>query len=368
MKIIFAAGGTGGHVNPALASAAAVRAREPDCEILFIGTPNKIEADVVPKAGFAFTGLDVEGFSRGKSVKSILKNLIVFVKAFLAMGKAKRIIRDFSPDVVVGFGGYVSGPVLKAAQKLKIRTCIHEQNAYPGVTNKMLAKRADCVMLTSPEAEKYMTCKNKPVVTGLPVREAILRADPKAAKAKVSPDGRPVVFSFGGSLGAKALNEAMTQVIIDKKDHQLRFIHACGKTGAAMPDTLRNAGVEVGDGANVRVSEYIYDMETYLAAADVVICRAGASTLAELKSVGRASILIPYPYAAENHQYHNARELSDRGAAVLIEEKDLTVEALERELEQILTDPEKRAAMERAAKSLSIDDAETRIAELIIGK
>ena len=368
MRIVFAAGGTGGHVNPALAAAAAVREKEPDCAVLFIGTPNKIEADVVPKAGFDFTGIDVEGFSRGKSIKSILKNVLVFIKAFLATGKAKKILREFKPDVVVGFGGYVSGPVLKAANKLGVRTCIHEQNAYPGVTNKMLAGKADCVMLTSPDAAKYLKCKNEPVVTGLPVRAAILRADRETARKTVSPDGKPVVFSFGGSLGAKSLNEVMNEIIPDYAGKGVRFVHAYGKTGGWMPDALRERGVAVGDDGDVRVSEYIYDMDTFLAAADVVVCRAGASTLAELKAVGRASILIPYPYAAENHQYHNARELSDRGAAVLIEEKDLTPEALKKALDAILADDAKRASMEKAARSLSIDDAETRIADIIIGK
>ena len=320
MKVVFAAGGTGGHINPALAAAGELRARFPEAEILFIGTEDHMEARLVPAAGFAFQTIAIEGFQRKLSLQNLKRNLHTVNLLLHSTGAVKKILRDFAPDAAVGFGGYVSGPVIRTAAKLGIKTAIHEQNAYPGVTNKALAKLADRVMLTVEAASAHLTCKNPPVVTGLPVRREILAADRDFARAKLGvPDDALLVLSMGGSLGAKAINEAVVGLIAARwQQKNLMFLHATGKYGKWVPDKLREMGVPA-DAKNVTVREYIDDMDTCLPAADLVIGRAGASSLAEIEATGKASILIPSPNVAENHQYHNAMALVNNNAARILE-------------------------------------------------
>ena len=312
MKIIFAAGGTGGHINPALAAAGEIRDNYPDCEILFIGAKNKMESELVPKAGFAFKAISISGFQRKISIKNLFRNIATVWRLIISLFAVRSIIKNFAPDVVVGFGGYVSGPVVRAAAKMGIKTVIHEQNAFPGVTNKMLAKKADAVMLTVPAAAKYLECKNEPVVTGLPVRSEILAADRDFARAELGiKANQKVIFSFGGSLGARTINNSMVSLISKLHENSdIRFIHGYGQYGKWVPEKLKEAGVDITKD-NIDVREYIFDMDKCLAAADLVICRSGASTLSEIEAVGRASILIPSPNVSENHQYHNAMALSD---------------------------------------------------------
>ena len=366
MKYLFAAGGTGGHVNPALAVAGYIREQEPDAEILFVGTAEKIEAQLVPAAGFDFKTIRISGFKRGFSPSDIKNNVQTVMRLFSSVRESRRIIRDFQPDVAVGFGGYVSGPVIREAHRAGIKTVIHEQNAYPGVTNKALAKTADRVLLTDPAAEKYLTCKGKPIVTGLPVRGQILQSNRELARFELGLDERPLVLSFGGSLGARRLNEAMTELIAAR--HQgapYYFIHATGKNGIGMEQALREKGVDPEKEKNIDVREYIRDMDRCLAAADLVICRAGASTLSELEALGRASILIPYPYAAENHQYYNAMTLSDAGAAIVIEDKELTGERLIQEADELLQKPELLRRMGENARKAGVSNGRERIYRVI---
>ena len=368
MKIIFAAGGTGGHINPALAAAGEIRERYPDAEILFIGTKDKMEAKLVPQAGFDFAGISMSGFQRKLSIENIIKNIKTVWRVLFSGFAVKKIIRKFSPDVVVGFGGYVSGPVVRTATKMGIKTAIHEQNAFPGVTNKLLAKNADAVMVAVPKATEYLECKNPPIVTGLPVRNEILRADRDFARAEMGiKDDETVVFSFGGSLGAKTINTAMVDVIAAyKNENKIRFIHGYGQYGKWVPDALKEKGVDITNG-NIDVREYIYDMDKCLAAADVVICRSGASTLSELQAVGKASILIPSPNVSENHQYHNAMTLADASAAYVIEEKALTHEKLTEKLGELVADKNLCAEMGRNAKKLEVKDSQKIIADIITG-
>ncbi len=367
MRIIFAAGGTGGHINPALAAAGEIRERHPDADILFIGTKDKMEAKLVPAAGFAFEGISMSGFQRKLSIKNIARNIATVCRLLFSGFAVKRIIKNFKPDVVVGFGGYVSGPVVRAAAKMGIKTAIHEQNAFPGVTNKLLAGKADAVMLAVEKAKEYLECKNEPVVTGLPVRNEILRADRDFARAEMGiTDDIPVVFSFGGSLGAKTINNAMVDIISEYHDKNMcRFIHGYGQYGKWMPDTLREKGVDLEGNKNVDVREYIYDMDKCLAAADIVICRSGASTLSELEAVGKASILIPSPNVSENHQYHNAMTLVDASAAYVIEEKDLTHKKLSSLLDKLLSDAALRRTMGNNAKKLAVENSQKIIADII---
>ena len=365
-RILFATGGTGGHINPALAVAGYIRTTEPTAEILFVGTAEKMEARLVPAAGFAFRTIDISGFQRKPSLENLKRNLSTLSKLLRASGQAKKILREFRPDVVVGFGGYVSGPVLRMAAKLGIPTAIHEQNAYPGVTNKALAKKADAVMLTVAAAERYLKSKNPCEVTGLPVRGEITAADRDFARAELHLDDKPMVLSMGGSLGARAINDAVVDCITRKKDdHDCNFHHAYGQYGKWVPDKLLANGVDFEHRKDIVIREYIDDMDRCLAAADLVICRAGASSLSEFEAVGRASILIPSPNVAENHQFHNAMALVNNGAAVIIEEKDLTGERLTEEVNRLLSDRARLRTIGENARKMAIPDTLERITAIL---
>lgn len=366
-KIIFAAGGTGGHINPALAVAGEVRRRYPDAKILFIGTAEKMEARLVPAAGYDFKTIQISGFNRVLNLNGIKQNIKTLSYLLKSSSQAKSIIKEFSPDVVIGFGGYVSGPVVRAAAKLGIPTAIHEQNAFPGVTNKTLAKMVDAVMLTAEQAAQYMQPKNPVIVTGLPVRGELLEADKDISRAELGLDEKPLILSMGGSLGAKAINEAMLEVIANRwQGNNCTFMHATGKDCKDFPERLAEKGVDL-NSKNIIIRDYINDMHRCLAAADLVICRAGASSLSEFQALGKPSILIPYPFATENHQFHNAKALADNGAAIVIEEKDLTSAKLMQQIDTLLESPGKLDSMGRAAKAMAVTDAQQRIVE-VLGK
>lgn len=364
-KILFATGGTGGHINPALAVAGYIRENYPKAEILFVGTADRMEAQLVPTAGYDFKTIEIQGFSRELNFEGLKHNIKTVNLLFKSEGQAKKIIEDFKPDVVIGFGGYVSGPVLSVAARMGIPTAVHEQNAFPGVTNKNLAKKVDVVMLTAPEAEKLLKPKNPCVVTGLPIRGEIISANKEFARAEMKLDSRPLILSMGGSLGARAINEAVKYLILhrfEKKD--CYYLHATGKAGASMIDDI-GKDVDLNSNPQIMLREYINDMDRCLAAADLVVCRAGASSLSEIQALGKPSILVPYPYAAENHQYYNAKTMSDRDAAILIEEKDFTGERLLSEVEKLLSKPERLKKMGENARAMAILDASQRITECV---
>ena len=364
-KILFATGGTGGHINPALAVAGYIRENYPQAEILFVGTADRMEAQLVPAAGYDFKTIEIQGFSRELNFEGLKHNIKTVNLLFKSEGQAKKIIEDFKPDVVIGFGGYVSGPVLSVAARMGIPTAVHEQNAFPGVTNKNLAKKVDVVMLTAPEAEKLLKPKNPCVVTGLPIRGEIISANKEFARAEMKLDSRPLILSMGGSLGARAINEAVKYLILhrfEKKD--CYYLHATGKAGASMIDDI-GKDVDLNANPQIMLREYINDMDRCLAAADLVVCRAGASSLSEIQALGKPSILVPYPYAAENHQYYNAKTMSDRDAAILIEEKDFTGERLLSEVEKLFSKPERLKKMGENARAMAILDASQRITECV---
>lgn len=367
MKVIFAAGGTGGHINPALAAAGELRRRHPDAEIVFIGTQEHMESKLVPSAGFDFETIHIAGFQRKMSIKNIIKNIKTVGLLFKSTKETKLILKEFQPDVVIGFGGYVSGPVVRSAAKMGIKTAIHEQNAFPGVTNKTLAKEVDAVMLTVEQAEKYLSPKNKPIITGLPVRRAIFDADRDFSRAKLGiGENQVLILSMGGSLGAKTINENMTEVITKLcDDKNLYFMHSTGKYGKWVPDKLRENGVNIDVGSNVTIREYIDDMDVCLSAADLVISRAGASSLSEIEAVGRASILIPSPNVAENHQYHNAMALVNKNAAKVIEEKDLTAEKLLETVKDMVADKQILKEYGENAKKIAVMNSAERICDVI---
>ena len=364
-KILFATGGTGGHINPALAVAGYIRENYPKAEILFVGTADRMEAQLVPAAGYDFKTIEIQGFSRELNFGGLKYNLKTVKLLLKSEGQAKKIIEDFKPDAVIGFGGYVSGPVLSVAARMGIPTAVHEQNAFPGVTNKSLAKKVDVVMLTAKEAERLLKPKNPCVVTGLPIRGEIINANREFARAEMKLDSRPLILSMGGSLGARAINSAVKFLIesrYEKKD--CYYLHATGKAGAGMIDEIKEK-INLDANPQIMLREYINDMDRCLAAADIVICRAGASSLSEIQALGKPSILVPYPYAAENHQYYNAKTMSDRDAAILIEEKDFTGERLLSEVEKLLSKPERLKKMGENARAMAILDASQRITECV---
>lgn len=367
LKVLFAGGGTAVHINPALAIAGYVKERQPDAEILYIGCKGGMEERLVPQAGFNFKGITVQGFRRKVSFQALKENIVTVKKAITAGKDAKKIIEEFQPDICIGTGGYVSGPVLRAAAKLGIPTMIHEQNAYPGVTNKMLSKHADRVLLAMPDARQHFKGHCRFVDTGNPVRGEILVQEKAAARRQLGLDERPVILSFGGSLGARKINESLADVIArSAQDGRYQHIHAYGQYGKWFPDLLKEKGADLEKATNLDIREYINDMPVCLAAADLVIARAGAITLSEIQVKGKPSILIPSPNVAENHQYHNAMSLVKQEAAVMIEEKDLTPEKLTEEIDKLASDPQRLAAYAENAQRMAIADAAKRIYSVMI--
>lgn len=368
MRILFATGGTAGHINPALAVASYIRESYKNAEILFVGTADHMESRLVPNAGFDFKTINISGFRRSFSPKAIVHNVKTVCRIVTSKNESKKIIKEFNPDVVVGFGGYVSGPVLQEAVSLKIPTCIHEQNAFPGITNKTLAKEVDKVMLNVEDAEKHLESKNPITVTGLPVRGELLKAHKDIARAQLGiPDDKFLVLSFGGSLGAKPINDAMYDILLSSAETGKYYhIHSVGTNGAEYLEKFEQAGFKNGKKRTVEVRQYIDNMDVCMAAADVVIGRAGASSLSEIEAMGKASILIPSPYVAENHQYHNAMALVNRGAGYILEEKDLTSQKLSEMLDDLLSNRARLRQIEENAKNMSITDARERIATIIV--
>lgn len=367
MKVLLAGGGTGGHINPALAIASIIKEHQPDAEFLFVGTPGGMEAKLVPQAGYRMETMHVAGFQRKLTLKNIGRNVKAVYYLACSQPRARKIIRQFQPDVAIGTGGYVAGPILHAAAHMGIPCAIHEQNAFPGVTNKMLSKEVSHVMLTVEKALDFLQPDCPYTVTGLPVRGGMSKPDKAAARKKLGFDDGLCILSFGGSLGAGCINEAMAQLIPwhVKNGLKINHIHGYGGMGKnSFPQAMEQAGIPL-KSERLRVTEYINDMDVCLAAADLVICRSGASTLAELEAVGRGSILIPSPIVTGNHQLHNANVLGDAGAAIVIEQKDASPQRIIDEVQRLYHDRGRLAEMSDRAKALEITDTNERIWKVI---
>ena len=351
--VLIAAGGTAGHINPALAIAGALEQARPDADIHFAGRREGMEYGLVTKAGYPFHHIEVNGIQRKLSLKNIARNAEALYHLALAGPRAKAILRQVKPDLVIGCGGYVSGPVVRAAAKMGIKTAIHEQNAFPGVTNKLLAKDVDVVFAAVEAAVQKLGVPEKTLVVGNPVRPEMFAQDRAAARRAIGAGDRTVILSFGGSLGARRINQVVADLAAwEQKTRQpVLHLHATGQYGVQLFRNLaKEKGFEYGE--NLVVKEYIDNMPQLLAAADLVISRAGALTLAELEAAGRAAILIPSPNVAENHQYYNAMELQKAGAALVIEEKDLTGEGLVEAVSNLLHEPGKLTLMGQMARTL----------------
>ena len=360
MRVLIAAGGTAGHVNPALAIAKEIEKHCPGAEIHFAGRKKGMEYGLVTKAGYPFHHIEVNGIQRKLTLRNAARNVKAMYHLALSAPCAAAILRKVQPDLVIGAGGYVSGPVVQTAAKKGILTAIHEQNAFPGITNKILAKSVDLVFAAMPDAVERLgpAAKGKTFVVGNPVREAMWNTDRTAArKALGAKDGQIVVVSFGGSLGAQRLNEAVAELAVwELKERDFLHIHATGsiekKDFAALAKKLN-----IDNDARFQIREYIEDMPSMLAAADLVISRAGALTLAEISAVGRAAVLIPSPNVAENHQYYNAMQLEKLGAARVLEEKNLGQGALQKTVDEITHSQASLMEMGAKARALAQPDS-----------
>ena len=366
MRVLMTGGGTAGHINPALSIADAIKREYPQAEFLFVGAEGRMETQLVPQAGYAIRTVKVEGFQRRLSAENIKKNIIAAYHAVTAGQEAARILREFKPDIAIGTGGYVCGPILRRAAKMGIPVVVHESNALPGVTVKMLAPYAKAVLVSDKAACKHLPNSANVIVTGNPLRRDLITVDREIARRELGVDSRPLVLCFGGSLGARPLNEAIVGVLQKAEAKNVQFIIGTGRgvNHARVQSLLQQAGITP-DGVHVRVREYIDDMPRCMAAADLVISRCGAMTLSELPALGKPSVLVPSPYVAENHQYYNAMALADRGAAVCLEEKDLTADRLWQEIEKTALHPDVLERMGKAAAEAAVTDADERILAVI---
>lgn len=369
MKIVFTCGGTAGHINPALGVAALLRQRMPETEVLFIGAKGMMEETLVPREGFAMETVPITNIRRGMKPADIAHNLNTLKNVAVSTTQAKRLLRQFRPDVAIGTGGYVCYPVLKAAHSLHIPTLVHESNAVPGLTTKMLEKTVDRILVGFEEARENYRCRDKITVTGTPVRMEFLHADRAQARRELGiPEGKPLVVSVWGSLGARRMNEIAVELIRRAcQDPFFCMIHSAGSRGYdAMCAALREQGLADCAKAGFEVRQYIYDMPRVMAAADLVLCRAGASTLAELTAMGKPAVLVPSPNVTNDHQTKNARVLEEAGAAVLLREGAFGADALLGTISSLLGAPEKLRAMSERMQALSVGDATGRIADLAL--
>ena len=368
-RVIFTCGGTAGHVNPAIALAQLTLEKNPKAQILFVGAERGLEKDLVPKAGYDFQTVHISSFHRSFKPAEIKHNLISVGNLIRAPGEARAILRAFRPDAVVGTGGYASYPLVKAAAKRKIPTAVHESNAVPGLTTQMLETYADRIMVGFESCRKHYRRPEKVVVTGTPVRSGFFSmTKAEAKKALGVDDGRPLIVSFWGSLGAAGMNRQMADFLaLEAAKQPFHHIHGAGKQGCPMMlEALREKGVDLGACPALQLREYIYDMAPVMRAADLVICRAGASTISELTALGTPALMVPSPYVTNNHQEKNARALEEHGGAVVLTEPECSGQALFQAACGILHDSSRLRSMEEAMTALGIRDAAERIYQTVL--
>lgn len=368
MDILLTCGGTAGHINPALAVAGRIRELMPDSRVLFLGAEGKMEMELVPREGFEIKALRVTNLSRGMSLKDIRHNLATVRNVISARREAARIIRDFRPDVVLGTGGYVCYPVLKAAAALGVPAAIHESNAVPGLTTKLLAKSVDSIMVGFEDSRRFYPDPAKIIVTGTPVRGTFASQSRAAARRELGlSEELPLVLSVWGSLGARHMNDTVLRMLpLMRGQKDFRLLHATGSLYTAhVKEKLEELALDPADcGAQLR--EYIYDMPRAMAAADLILCRAGASTLAELSFMGKPALIVPSPNVTNDHQEKNARVLERAGAAKVLLEGEFDEAQLLGTIRSLLEDRAERESMSRAMGALAVRDAAERICDEIL--
>ena len=356
MRFIFTCGGTAGHINPALAVASSLRELLPSCDILFIGAENMMEMDLVPLEGYDIKGIKITNISRSFSIEGIKHNIDTFKNVVKSTKEAQKIISDFKPDCVIGTGGYVCYPVISAAHSLGIKTVIHESNAFPGLTTNLLKKKVD-LLLTGFDTDAYSDMSNV-ICTGTPVRDSFSSFNKDTVKKELGIE-KPLVLSVMGSLGSEHMNEIMKELIpMNSKNGAFHLIHVTGSR------YYRDFTPKTFD--NTTVFEYLNDIAKYMVAADLVICRAGASTLSELTYLGKSAILVPSPNVTGNHQEKNARALEEKGAAKVLLENEFDAQELYNIITDLILDKNSLNAMSEASKKQSIESSAADIAGIII--
>ena len=369
MNVIFTCGGTGGHINPAIAVANILKERCPDANILFVGAKGGMEEKLVPQAGYELVGLPASGLTRSFTPKAIYYNIRAVYRIGSALLKAGSLIRRFRPDVVVGTGGYASFPALYMASKMGVPTCVHEANAVPGLATRLVADKVDKILVCFEESGERYTQWEKVEAVGMPVRREFVYIDRQKAREELQLDERPLIVSAFGSLGAREMNKALAQFMKLEQDAGCPFqhIHATGSYGWKwMPDHVKEQGVDLEQCPGIDMIEYIYNMPTLMAAADLVISRAGASSCSEIAASGTPCILIPSPNVTDNHQEKNAQVLADRGGCVMVRESECSGQRLYDEACALLSDGQRRGEMRKALLDWVVPDSAERICDCII--
>lgn len=370
MRFLFACGGTAGHINPALAIAGKLRKLMPDAEFLFVGSGREMENRLIPAENFKIENITINGFERSFSLYGLKRNAMMLKNLVVSARQSKELITRFKPDAVIGTGGYVCYPVLKTAGKMGIPTFMHESNAIPGLTTKMLSGLVNKVMVAFPNMESYYKKPDRVIMTGTPVRGDFGAMTKKQAREALGINNdKPLVVSFWGSLGASVMNDYMADFIkLNNSELSFNHIHATGGGDAGlekMKGRLSDRNVsEVSDIIDIR--PYISNMGTVMTASDIVLCRAGASTIAELTLMGKPSVLVPSPNVTNNHQEKNARAVEKEGGAKVITESECNGEMLYRTVKEMLNDKEGMSKMEKAAYDLAVKDSCEKIVDIIM--
>ena len=357
LNVLVSGGGTGGHIFPALSIAGEVQRRHPEARILFVGAEGRMEMEKVPAAGYNIIGLPVSGFDR----KHLLRNFKVLARLFKSMGLAKKILNDFKPDIAIGVGGYASGPMLKAAQKMGIPTLLQEQNSYAGVTNKLLAAKADCICVAYEGMERFFP-QEKIVLTGNPVRRNLLECGATAQQARQAMGMDPnckTILIIGGSLGARTVNNAIIDGL--SKIGETYGVQVIWQTGKIYDQQCREA-LDTSGVKNVSQMPFISNMDMAYRAADLVVSRAGASSISELQLLGKPAILVPSPNVAEDHQTKNALALANRDAAIMVRDADAASQLVETMLATVADDA-RLTALAANVSQMALRDAAERIAD-----
>ena len=369
MNIIFTCGGTAGHINPAIALAKMFRERMSDCNILFIGAKGGMEERLVPREGFELKTVTISNFQRKLTPKNIWHNVVALKNVVTSAATARKYIRDFKADAVVGMGGYASFPAMKQGAKLGVATLVHEANAVPGLTTKMVADHVDKIMVAFEESARHYKNRDRVVVVGMPVRSEFVHGDQEAMKQKLGYAGKKLVVSSWGSLGARDMNRQMEEFIrLEAEEAAAPFCHVHA-TGAGawewMPQEIRDSGVMLEEHPAIELKDYIYNMPELMVAADLVISRAGASSLNEIAASGTPAIIVPSPNVTDNHQEKNARSIARRGGAVVVLERECTAELLMEQIRQILADKTRYEEMCTAMRASCVPDSSLRICEIM---
>lgn len=367
MKVIIAAAGTAGHINPGLAIANKIKQEEPDSKIIFIGTTRGLENDLVPRAGYELKTIQAYGLSKKISIDSI-KNLIKTNKGF---AEAKKIIKEFKPDVVIGTGGYICGATIFTASRLRIPTLLHESNAFPGKAVQFLARRVDTILVSFEDAKSRIKWAKNVVYTGTPVKIKKQNYDINKKKKIIEDMGlsimQPIVLVFGGSQGAKKINEAIIEIASKKLNKDYQIMWATGpKQYDAVKEEFENKRININNIKGMKIVPYIYNMEEIMNCVDVIVARSGAMTVTEISNLGKPSILIPLPNVSHDHQLYNAKVLENVGAAKIILNDDLNGEDLNKSINDIVIDKNKMLDMGKKAIKISTSNVEDKIYEQIV--